>query len=113
MHVDVVVSMIVYTLATIAFYLLGAGILHVMGQVPGGIWWVDLAAVIDAEGIARAALAAVDARPPEEQSPRDALVALVARRGPLVILDNCEHLHVSCAELAAALLAAFLGERWG
>ena len=36
MHVDVVVSMIVYTLATIAFYLLGAGILHGMGQVPDG-----------------------------------------------------------------------------
>lgn len=36
MHVDVVVSMIVYTLATIAFYLLGAGILHGMGQVPAG-----------------------------------------------------------------------------
>jgi hypothetical protein len=28
--------MIVYTLATIAFYLLGAGILHGMGKVPGG-----------------------------------------------------------------------------
>jgi Mn2+/Fe2+ NRAMP family transporter len=36
MHTDVVVSMIVYTLATIAFYLLGAGILHGMNQVPAG-----------------------------------------------------------------------------
>ncbi|HWQ39862.1 MAG TPA: Nramp family divalent metal transporter [Burkholderiales bacterium] len=36
MHTDVVVSMIIYTLATIAFYLLGAGVLHGMGQVPGG-----------------------------------------------------------------------------
>jgi Mn2+/Fe2+ NRAMP family transporter len=36
MHVDVVVSMIVYTFATVAFYLLGAGILHGMGQVPDG-----------------------------------------------------------------------------
>jgi Mn2+/Fe2+ NRAMP family transporter len=34
MHVDVVCSMIIYTLATIAFYLLGAGILHGMGKVP-------------------------------------------------------------------------------
>jgi Mn2+/Fe2+ NRAMP family transporter len=34
MHVDVVFSMIIYTVATIAFYLLGAGILHGMGQVP-------------------------------------------------------------------------------
>jgi manganese transport protein len=34
MHVDVVASMIVYTLATVAFYLLGAGVLHGMGKVP-------------------------------------------------------------------------------
>ncbi|MEX0960182.1 MAG: Nramp family divalent metal transporter [Burkholderiales bacterium] len=35
MNVDVVFSMVIYTVATIAFYLLGAGILHGMGQVPG------------------------------------------------------------------------------
>ena len=34
MHVDIIVSMIVYTLATLAFYLLGAGILHGLGKVP-------------------------------------------------------------------------------
>ena len=34
MNVDVICSMIIYTVATIAFYLLGAGILHGMGQVP-------------------------------------------------------------------------------
>ena len=35
MNVDVICSMIIYTVATVAFYLLGAGILHKMGQVPG------------------------------------------------------------------------------
>jgi Mn2+/Fe2+ NRAMP family transporter len=34
MNVDVICSMSIYTVATIAFYLLGAGILHGMGQVP-------------------------------------------------------------------------------
>ncbi len=34
MHVDIVCSMVVYTLATAAFYLLGAGILHGRGTVP-------------------------------------------------------------------------------
>jgi Mn2+/Fe2+ NRAMP family transporter len=34
MNVDVIFSMIIYTVATIAFYLLGAGILHGMGLVP-------------------------------------------------------------------------------
>src|SRR5262245_2121438 len=34
MHVDIVCSMLVYTLATAAFYLLGAGVLHPRGSVP-------------------------------------------------------------------------------
>lgn len=36
MNIDVVFSMIIYTVATVAFYLLGAGILHPAGQVPKG-----------------------------------------------------------------------------
>jgi Mn2+/Fe2+ NRAMP family transporter len=34
MHVDVLASMFIYTVATVAFYLLGAGILHPQGLVP-------------------------------------------------------------------------------
>ncbi|MCW5981319.1 MAG: Nramp family divalent metal transporter [Bryobacteraceae bacterium] len=34
MHVDILASMIIYTIATVAFYLLGAGILHSRGLVP-------------------------------------------------------------------------------
>ena len=36
MHCDILVSMVVYTLATVAFYMLGAGVLHTLGQVPNG-----------------------------------------------------------------------------
>jgi Mn2+/Fe2+ NRAMP family transporter len=34
MHVDILATMLIYTLATAAFYLLGAGILHKQGLVP-------------------------------------------------------------------------------
>ena len=34
MHVDIVCSLVIYTMATVAFYLLGAGILHRAGTVP-------------------------------------------------------------------------------
>ena len=34
MHIDIVCSLIIYTLATVAFYLLGASVLHRMGIVP-------------------------------------------------------------------------------
>jgi Mn2+/Fe2+ NRAMP family transporter len=34
MHVDIACSLVIYTMATVAFYLLGAGVLHRMGIVP-------------------------------------------------------------------------------
>jgi Mn2+/Fe2+ NRAMP family transporter len=36
MNVDIIASMIIYTVATIAFYLLGAGVLHSQGLLPKG-----------------------------------------------------------------------------
>lgn len=36
MHIDIFASMLVYTLATVAFYLLGAGVLHARGETPEG-----------------------------------------------------------------------------
>jgi hypothetical protein len=35
MHLDIVCSLVIYTMATVAFYLLGAGVLNRMGIVPG------------------------------------------------------------------------------
>ena len=34
MHLDILCSLAIYTMATVAFYLLGAGVLHRMGVVP-------------------------------------------------------------------------------
>jgi hypothetical protein len=34
MHLDIACSLVIYTLATVAFYLLGAGVLHRIGVVP-------------------------------------------------------------------------------
>ena len=34
MHLDIACSLAIYTMATVAFYLLGAGVLHRMGMVP-------------------------------------------------------------------------------
>ncbi|MEZ5364829.1 MAG: Nramp family divalent metal transporter [Bryobacterales bacterium] len=36
LSLDVVASFVVYTFATVAFFLLGAGVLHAMGQTPSG-----------------------------------------------------------------------------
>ena len=34
MHLDILCSLVIYTMATVAFYLLGAGVLHRMGVIP-------------------------------------------------------------------------------
>lgn len=34
MHFDIIATMVIYTVATVAFYLLGAGVLHGMGLMP-------------------------------------------------------------------------------
>ena len=34
MHVDILCSLVIYTIATVAFYLLGAGVLNSMGVIP-------------------------------------------------------------------------------
>jgi len=43
MHLDIACSMIIYTVATVAFYLLGAGVLHGRGTVPAA---ADMIAVL-------------------------------------------------------------------
>jgi hypothetical protein len=42
MYVDAIVSMIIYTVATAAFYLLGAAVLHGRGEIPKGFEMVKI-----------------------------------------------------------------------
>lgn len=42
MHLDAIVSMLVYTILTAAFYLLGASVLHKMGKVPEGYETINI-----------------------------------------------------------------------
>ena len=42
MHIDILLSMVIYTIATIAFFILGASILYQMGVVPKGFEMVKI-----------------------------------------------------------------------
>jgi predicted ATPase len=71
-----------------------------------GVWLVELAGLTDASLVPRtvsAALGAIDQRPID---PVDGLIAYLADRKVLIVLDNCEHLLRSCADLVARLLDA-------
>lgn len=51
MYLDAVMAMIVYTLVTAAFYLLGAAVLHVQGHIPEGYQMVESLSVMYTESI--------------------------------------------------------------
>lgn len=51
MYLDAVVAMIIYTLVTAAFYLLGAAILHTRGEIPEGNVLIEKIALIYTESL--------------------------------------------------------------
>jgi predicted ATPase/class 3 adenylate cyclase len=72
----------------------------------GGVWWVELAPLADPSGVGRAVLAAVGAREGPGLPIVSQLAAALGDEPSLLVLDNCEHLVGSCAELVATLLVA-------
>ncbi len=56
MYVDATVAMIIYTVATLAFYVLGAAVLHGQGKVPGGMTLVKTLSTMYTEIIGPGAL---------------------------------------------------------
>jgi non-specific serine/threonine protein kinase len=76
-----------------------------------GVWLVDLAPLVDPSLLPQAVATVLGIR----EQPRDLVAQTLAtaleRRRLLLVLDNCEHLIVACAELAAALLRLCPGVR--
>jgi predicted ATPase/DNA-binding XRE family transcriptional regulator len=74
-------------------------------EFAAGVVWVDLAPIRDSALVATAVAHALGVREDGERPLRDLLVAAVARRRLLLVLDNLEHLPTA-APLVAELLAA-------
>jgi predicted ATPase/DNA-binding SARP family transcriptional activator len=83
----------------------------VLAQVPDGAWFVDLASLSDPTLVPQAAALAVGVPIPASRSVLEALVAHLATRQALIVLDNCEHLIDACARLAEEILCAGPGAR--
>lgn len=77
----------------------------------GGVWMVDLASLSDPELIAQTIATALGLREGPQRSARDALLDSLRQRETLILLDNCEHLIASCAELVGVLLRGTLALR--
>ncbi|MEV4099302.1 BTAD domain-containing putative transcriptional regulator [Nonomuraea sp. NPDC049649] len=83
-----------------------------LGELPDGVWLVELASVRAGGDVAQAALTAIGLRDQavlggaRGGEPMDRLVAALRERSMLLILDNCEHV----IEPAAAFADRLLGE---
>jgi predicted ATPase/DNA-binding SARP family transcriptional activator len=82
-----------------------------LGDLPDGVWLVELAAIGTDGDVAQAALAGLGLRDAllgtaPNADPLDGLIAAIREREALLILDNCEHV----IESAAAFADRVLGE---
>jgi non-specific serine/threonine protein kinase len=75
-------------------------------RVGGDAWFVELAGLSQPNLVPQAVVAAIGLRPGSDQSLLDALVAHLADRRLLLVLDNCEHLLTAAARLVISLLAS-------
>jgi len=71
-----------------------------------GVWWAELAAASDAAFVPQAAAKVFGLRESPGQPITDSLIAFMRPKRLRLILDNCEHLIVACAQLAEQLLQA-------
>lgn len=81
---------------------LGAELLDGSG---GGVWFVDLAPVLDPRLVASTVAAGLRVPVPANREVLDALHEALGDRRLLVVVDNCEQVVESAAELVASLLA--------
>jgi predicted ATPase/DNA-binding CsgD family transcriptional regulator len=79
---------------------------EVAGQFPDGVCFVDLSSVAEGSRVPARVVAALDARQVDDRPAQEVLVALLAPRRMLLVLDNCEHVLSAVAELCGELLKA-------
>lgn len=73
-------------------------------QFPDGLWLVELAALHDAALVAATTLATFHLPIVPGRTPTAALVHYLQHKALLLVLDNCEHLIGTCADLVSQIL---------
>ncbi len=78
----------------------------VLEDYPDGVWFVELAALVDPQMVPQATASVLGVKEEPGGTVLDALTRFVRDRKLLIVLDNCEHVVHACAELAKRLLQA-------
>ncbi len=69
-----------------------------------GVWWVDLAPLMDDALVPQAVAQVLGVREVPNQTLMETLTHFLRHKHLLLVLDNCEHLIAACAQLADSLL---------
>jgi predicted ATPase/transcriptional regulator with XRE-family HTH domain len=77
-----------------------------VGTVDGGVWFVDLAPLSDGSALATTIANVLGAAQTSNRAPLESLLAFVARRNLVIVLDNCEHVLGEAARVSEAMLRA-------
>ncbi len=79
---------------------------EVLSSFPGGVWLIELAPLADPALVTQTLAAVLGVREEAERSVIASVLSYLHDRQALLILDNCEHLIETCAELAEVILRA-------
>ena len=82
---------------------------HLVNHFPNGVWLVELAGINNALSVPTAIAAALGILPDAGRPPENTLEDYLRDKSLLLILDNCEHLIESCAQLVKAFSNAAPG----
>jgi predicted ATPase/class 3 adenylate cyclase/DNA-binding CsgD family transcriptional regulator len=79
---------------------------EMLDQYPDGVWFVELAPILDPQLVPRTTALAIGLRDEPQRPVIDMLCDYLSRKKMLLILDNCEHLVDACAKMADRILHA-------
>ncbi|HYZ56392.1 MAG TPA: LuxR C-terminal-related transcriptional regulator [Streptosporangiaceae bacterium] len=79
---------------------------QVQGLFPDGVWFIELGAVADAAQVPADVMSALGVQQDPGRPPLEVLAETLAPRRLLLILDNCEHVLSTVADLCGALLTS-------
>src|SRR5215216_4049323 len=76
-----------------------------VGKFRDGVWWIELVGLNDPTLVSQAVAKVVDLHEVPNQPLIETLVEELQTKQVLLVLDNCEHLILACAQLADRLLS--------
>jgi non-specific serine/threonine protein kinase len=79
---------------------------QVLDEFADGVWLTELGSLTESALLPQALLSTLEIREQRGRTLTETITGYLAPKSVLLILDNCEHLLIGCAQLSAALLQA-------